>query len=140
MGWTGDYPKLDENGKFDRKKFCDGLWRETVTVLKSSMVGTVYYAALAETKKWDNNEKKYKDVPKEEQRVFAEVVLTKMYRDGEFLYKSVPESFGPCEDDCPAGILKLLSPTDDEYALDWRKRCEKKRKKRNEEKRKKIQK
>ena len=33
------------------------------------------------------------------------------------------ENFGPCEADCPAAILDLLSPTDHEYALDWRARC-----------------
>ncbi len=30
---------------------------------------------------------------------------------------------GPCEAECPARILDLLTPTDKEYALDWRKRC-----------------
>src|SRR3546814_10831371 len=33
------------------------------------------------------------------------------------------ENMGPCEADCPAAILELLSPTDHEYALDWRARC-----------------
>ena len=33
------------------------------------------------------------------------------------------ESMGPCEDNCPAHILDLLTPTDKEYALDWRRRC-----------------
>ena len=30
---------------------------------------------------------------------------------------------GPCEADCPARILRLLSPTAKESALDWRRRC-----------------
>src|SRR3546814_8342346 len=30
---------------------------------------------------------------------------------------------GPCEADCPAAILDLLSPTEHEYALEWRARC-----------------
>ena len=30
---------------------------------------------------------------------------------------------GPCEDDCPARILDMLTPTDNENALDWRSRC-----------------
>lgn len=30
---------------------------------------------------------------------------------------------GPCEDSCPAYILALLTPTDKEHALDWRRRC-----------------
>ncbi|WP_339454568.1 DUF6927 domain-containing protein, partial [Pseudomonas sp. EA_5y_Pfl2_R50] len=33
------------------------------------------------------------------------------------------ESMGPCEDNCPAHILDLLTPTDKEYAIDWRRRC-----------------
>ena len=35
------------------------------------------------------------------------------------------ESSGPCEDHCPASILSLLSPTDSEYANNWRERCRK---------------
>jgi len=30
---------------------------------------------------------------------------------------------GPCEAGCPARILRLLSPTAKEGALDWRRRC-----------------
>lgn len=33
------------------------------------------------------------------------------------------ESMGPCEDNCPRHILDLLTPTDKEHALDWRRRC-----------------
>jgi hypothetical protein len=33
------------------------------------------------------------------------------------------ESMGPCEDGCPERILRLLSPTDKESAIDWRRRC-----------------
>ena len=33
------------------------------------------------------------------------------------------ENMGPCEADCPASILDLLSPTDNKHALDWRERC-----------------
>lgn len=41
-----------------------------------------------------------------------------------FGYKDMDESMGPNESECPARILKLLSPTDSEYALEWRKRCQ----------------
>ena len=30
---------------------------------------------------------------------------------------------GPCEDGCPERILRLLTPTTYESALDWRRRC-----------------
>lgn len=40
-----------------------------------------------------------------------------------FGYKDMDESMGPCEDNCPAHILDLLTPTEKEHALDWRLRC-----------------
>lgn len=59
--------------------------------------------------------------------VFAVVCLVRWNprsRDGhQFGYKDMSENMGPCESDCPAAILDLLSPTDHEYALDWRARC-----------------
>jgi hypothetical protein len=30
---------------------------------------------------------------------------------------------GPCEAECPAAILDLLTPTDNAHATEWRKRC-----------------
>ena len=45
-------------------------------------------------------------------------------RDGEhFGYKDMDETMGPCEDECPERILRLLTPTDNEHALQWRRRC-----------------
>ncbi len=41
----------------------------------------------------------------------------------QFGYKDMTESMGPCEDGCPQHILDLLTPTDEEHALDWRRRC-----------------
>jgi hypothetical protein len=40
-----------------------------------------------------------------------------------FHYKYVDETMGPNESDCPAKILDLLTPTDSEYANEWRSRC-----------------
>jgi hypothetical protein len=36
-------------------------------------------------------------------------------------YKDVDESMGPCQTAFPLAWLDLLSPTDSQYALDWRK-------------------
>lgn len=36
------------------------------------------------------------------------------------------EHMGPCEADCPVAILDLLTPTDSQYALEWRARCREK--------------
>lgn len=40
-----------------------------------------------------------------------------------FGWKDMDEGCGPCECDCPEKILKLLTPTTNEYALSWRKAC-----------------
>jgi hypothetical protein len=33
------------------------------------------------------------------------------------------ETMGPCDHDCPAAILDLLTPTDSEWANAWRQKC-----------------
>lgn len=43
--------------------------------------------------------------------------------DYDMGYKDMDESVGPYESECPARILKLLTPTDHEYAVQWRQRC-----------------
>ena len=40
-----------------------------------------------------------------------------------FGYKDICESMGPCETECPAAILDLLTPTCNAYALAWRAAC-----------------
>jgi hypothetical protein len=59
--------------------------------------------------------------------VFALVCLVKYNpRDREgmiFGYKNMSETMGPCEAECPARILDLLTPTTNEHALAWRARC-----------------
>ena len=40
-----------------------------------------------------------------------------------FGYKDLTEHMGPYEADCPARILDLLTETDNQHALDWRRRC-----------------
>lgn len=60
--------------------------------------------------------------------VFGLVVL--MHRNPSprvhynFTYKYVEEGMGPNESDCPKVILDLLTPTDNEYAQQWRARCQ----------------
>ena len=71
------------------------------------MVGTTYYAAVRR---------------KDDGVVYAVVALTQM-EEGEFGFKDITEICGPVEEKCPVGILKLLSPTDNELAQEWRKRC-----------------
>lgn len=85
------------------------------TVLKSSMVGSVYYAAVKSV---------LKDGSKTD--VFAAVCLTSADKrnDMNFGYKDMDESVGPNEARCPVGILDLLTdPPPNEWAAQWRAKC-----------------
>lgn len=114
MGWTFyhvDSWDLDRKAEID-KKFN---WEEdgkSVKVLKSAMVGSTWYGAL----QVDNGESV---------EVTAEVVLTALDNKEyfNFGYKEMGESCGPHKAECPVGILKLLTPTDSEWANQWRERC-----------------
>lgn len=131
MGWTSYHATYYKNGKIDRKAECDKLynsdavsWNEDhkvvgkYEVLKSSMIGTIYYAAVKRTIFAT------KDKP-EDIKIFGTVCLTstdsKDYYN--FAYKDMDETCGPYKYDCPKAILDLLSPTDSEYANEWRKKC-----------------
>lgn len=134
MGWTSymaTYYKKD--GSVDRKKEMDERWSQKkndrypeLNVLKSRMVGSVYYAAI---------EVKRNGVREE---VFGTVALTSTdWSDGmNFGYKDMDESMGPYCYDCPKSILDLLTETDNEHALEWRRKCREriKKKKKNETK------
>lgn len=78
-------------------------------------------AEIDELYAWQNDTKKY------EVETFAAVALTHTNNRDYFNFgvKTMEESMGPCEDHCPASILSLLSPTDSEYANNWRERCRK---------------
>jgi hypothetical protein len=111
MGWTFyDSHFTKPNGEVDRKAELDSGFADQYTVVKSAMVGTVYYAAIK-----DNNS----------QEVFAWIALTSSDKHGgcNFGYKGGDEGFGWNEARCPASIIKLLSPTDNKSAMDWRMRC-----------------
>ena len=120
MGWTStDARFYTADGKVNRKAECDALytWEGEKTkneVIKSSMRGSVYYAAVRTTDKTTGHSE-----------VFAAVCLTSTRRDGgfNFGYKGMAEDMGPCEDDCPKGILVLLTDTESKYAKEWRERC-----------------
>lgn len=89
----------------------------TSSVLRSALVGMRVYYAAVERVRFASNERE----------VWAAVCLVRYNpRDREgyvFGYKDMDESMGPYECDCPEPILDLLTPTDLEYALQWRARC-----------------
>ena len=111
MGWTTCNAKHYKNGKVDRKAECDALWNKDCTVLKSTMKGSTYYGAL---KLPDGN-------------VIGTVVLTSSGERNSYYfnfgYKAMDETVGPCYYDCPKSILDLLTPTDSEWANEWRRKC-----------------
>lgn len=121
MGWTGYYPSIWKNGKVDRKGELDKQFTsESDTrkweVVKSSMVGSTYYAAIKTSHKDGSVEP----------CIWGLVCLTKVQGRGwncEFMYKDMDETMGPYQYECPKSIIKLLSPTDNECALEWRQKC-----------------
>ncbi|MDD7731251.1 MAG: hypothetical protein PT942_03135 [Eubacteriales bacterium] len=129
MGWTSYNAEFYKNGKVDRKAEMDNRWTQEesekypkLRVLKSSMVGNIYYAAI-EISRGGKVE-----------QVFATTAITStnMKDYYNFSYKDLDETMGGCNYDCPVGILNLLTPTDNEYALQWRTECLKQQKKKKE--------
>ena len=134
MGWTSYHATHYKKGKIDRKAECDayfmeGLNRGHFNVLKSAMVGSTYYAAVQRAVKYvgknENGEGIYESLPENERTIFGVVFLTSTNAKDwfNFSYKDIDETMGPAESNCPKGILDLLSPTESEYAIAWRKRC-----------------
>ena len=136
MGWTSYHvePVYKRKGySIDRKAECDKLFNCDMVknlgkyeVLKSSMSGSTYYAAVKRTTFATETEAEKVDI-------FAAVVLTGVNNKDyfNFSYKDMSESMGPHYYDCPKTILDLLTPTDSEFANEWRKLCYEKLKKKN---------
>lgn len=119
MGWLEYHADHYKNGKVDRKAEMDSKynWEDEsrkVEVLKSSMVGSTYYAAVKSFNKTNGYE-----------CVTAAICLTSTNNKDyyNFAYKGMDESCGPYRYDCPKGILDLLTPTENEFAKEWRKAC-----------------
>lgn len=120
MGWTSTTAiHFTASGKVDRRAECDNLYtwedeKNKTEVLKSSMKGCVYYAAVRTINKATGNTE-----------VWAAVCLTSTKPDGgfNFGYKSMSECEGPFEDNCPKSILVQLTDTESKCAKDWRERC-----------------
>ena len=93
------------------------------------MVGSTYYGAIQRLVKYAGNNEKgeriYVPRSENEKSIFAAIFLTstdaKDYYN--FSYKEMDETVGPCYYDCPKGILDLLTPTNNEWANNWRTKC-----------------
>ena len=114
MGWTGRWYYGTTRQERLAKMLEVYNWedeREKVEVIDSALVGTTAFAAVKVTDKATGKT-----------RVCASVVLSRL--DGhELMTKEIGEEMGPCEKGCPRRILDKLTPTENEFANEWRRRC-----------------
>ena len=106
MGWNG----ITLNGKNPKNIIKDEIERDKRFEVKYlSKKGKVIYTAI-----------KNKDTEK----IFASVFLLDIDKErNELYYKEVVEEAWPFVYEAPEKLIKLLSQTDDEDALEWRKKC-----------------
>ena len=114
MGWTGRWyygttrkerlEKMTEvyNWEDERKK---------VETIDAVLVGTTAYLAVKVTNKETG-----------ESRVSASVVLSRQ-ESNELMTKEIGEECGPTAKNCPRRILDKLTPTESQWANEWRKAC-----------------
>lgn len=106
MGWT--YKFVGITDKKPKQLMTEELEQYgSEKVLKAAVVRGVYYAAV-------RNERNGK--------INGVVCLMRKQGD-DFGWKDIWEEMGPFESRCPKSIIDLLSPTDSEYAKQWRERC-----------------
>lgn len=140
MGWT-EYraTHFNNNGTVNRKAECDAYFLESLNrghyrVVKSVMVGSVYYGAITPLKRpikgTDGNPLTdangwyiYEDIPHDEHEVIGVVMLTYVRSKDRFGYKLISETMGPNRCECPRSVLSKLTPTDSQWANDWRQKC-----------------
>ena len=104
MGWTGRPMWYNPNGA-ERVRLAIEDSIDSECVIDSALVGNNVYIAY-----------------KHGERVFGVVILTGFSRH-EFLTKPITEMEGPVVYDCPMRILNKLTPTESEYAMQWREKC-----------------
>lgn len=115
MGWTGYHVNSPVRRKYECDKY--NTWDEknsSCEVLKSAQIGKVWYGACRHTDKKTGRVK-----------VFGSVCLTNVDSKSydNFWIKEMDETMGPFYNDCPVAILDLLTPTENQEALNWRRIC-----------------
>lgn len=109
MGWTSlnREPGMSDRDFFAREFHLGPNERQDIVACGSA--NFTWYAAIR-----DNDTGK----------VWGLVVLTRRSKGyHNFTYKDMSESVGPTEAKAPKKVLDALSPTDEEYALQWRASC-----------------
>lgn len=126
MGRLYQYDPVENPVAYLTEKYnCDNE-RRTLQVLAAARVGSTVYMAIRST-----------DKASTASYVFAAVILISNTKKHGFGYKDMDESMGPCQCDCPARIMRLLTPIaglpNPGYAADWRARvAERKNEKRRQ--------
>lgn len=64
----------------------------------------------------------YSAIKHPKDHVFGMVVLIEIAND-EIYWKEMDETMGPSQEECPKEIIGMLSETEYEYAIKWRKNC-----------------
>lgn len=111
MGWLYYDIYTSPKQECDRLLNCKNEDCEQ-TVLASCMKGNIYYAVIKQ---------KTKDIDKNMAIVFLTHYSPKAKNGCNFGYKDMDESMGPCRYDFPEKYLDMLTPTNNELALEWRK-------------------
>jgi len=106
--WSNRKPGMTTRAYFERE-FGHGTPEAKTEFVGTAMVGATFYAAVRELATG---------------KVFALVCLTQRQRGYfNFGYKSMDENMGPNEAEMPPKLLDMLTPTDHEYATEWRYQC-----------------
>ena len=116
MGWLyQNKPSTQTTVEYFEKglSFDDETYTQRVLKIAQVRMSVVYAAVERITKATGKRE------------VWAFVALVRYVPNStyNFGYKDMDETVGPCECDCPESILDLLTPTEFEYAIEWRKKC-----------------
>lgn len=122
MGWTETYYDRKLSHK-ERREEMDKMFNfesdtKTCEVVRSTIKNNTYYNAVRMTDKATG-----------ESEVWAGICLLSERKDGWsywYGYKDMDETCGPFKYDCPKAILDLLTPTDNELANEWRRKCREK--------------
>ena len=120
MGWTSyNAHHYNSKGNVDVLAEVNSMlnWEDEYRkceVLKSSRHGSTVYSAVKCTNKATGVE-----------NVVATIFLTSVRNNDyyNFSYKDMDETCGPYYYDCPKAILDLLTPTESEWANNWRNAC-----------------
>ncbi len=122
MGWLFYCHRVDDV-EAEIKKLCTfDSGKVSQAPIYITHHGSTWYAAVKTTFKNKVPDNVRYECDLNRSYVFALVFLTRRH-DGEWGYKEMTESVGPCEANAPRKLIKMLSPTSSEWANQWRESC-----------------